>query len=59
MYKAFVFITVEIAPESEKKKIELHLIKSETKCIFQSEYSSHGFTHAFKHKTTQHRAKVF
>ena len=34
MYKAFVFITVEIAPESEKK-IELHLIKSETKCIFQ------------------------
>lgn len=58
MYKAFVCITVEIAPESEKK-IELHLIKSETKRIFQSEYSSHGFTHAFKHKTTQHRAKVF
>ena len=40
MYKDFVFITIELAPESEKK-LELHLIKSETKCIFQDEYSSY------------------
>ena len=40
MYKDFVFITIELAPESEKK-LELHLIKSETKCIFQDVYSSY------------------
>ena len=57
MYKAFVFITVEIAPESEKN--QNNTIKSETKCKFQGEYSGHGFTHAFKHKATQHRAKGF
>lgn len=57
MYKAFVFITVEIAPASEKN--QNNTIKSETKCIFQGEYSGHGFTHAFKHKATQHRAKGF
>lgn len=34
-------------------------MKSGTKCIFQSEYSSHRFTHAFKHKTTPHRAKGY